>query len=120
MKKLNTFVGALITTAVLTGCGTHETTFAPILSPADSSVSVQSAQGLKTFYNLLTEKVFVSLDTNKDKNVSFEEFKNRPNMTPGFSPDTRPAIDPHMSTQIEPVRAPGDTVKPPAPVDPLQ
>jgi Ca2+-binding EF-hand superfamily protein len=126
MKRISSFVGALITTAVLAGCGSQtEATFAPIQNSVDSTVSAQSAEGLKSFYTLLTEKVFISLDTNKDKQISFDEFKNRPNMTPGFSgpPPVAAQPQPAMTTQIEPVTAADAAApapKPAAPLDPLQ
>jgi hypothetical protein len=116
MKKLGSIIGSIVTIAVLTGCGSQTAaTFAPMETPVNTGISAQSAQGLKSFYTILTEKVFVAVDTNKDKSVSFEEFKApRAPLGPGVSAGPiNPTPD--VTTQVEPT-APA---QPAAPVDPL-
>jgi hypothetical protein len=119
MKKLSSLIGGFVTLAVLTGCGSQTAaTFAP-MQETTPVVSTQSTQGLKSFYSLLTEKVFVSLDTNKDKSISFDEFKARGFMTPGFS--SAPATVPQpVTTQGEAPKGEIEPNKAPAPTDTLQ
>jgi Ca2+-binding EF-hand superfamily protein len=77
MKRLNGFFSILVLTSILTSCSSEDVNLIQPVNQNNQQVTVQSAQGLKTFYSKVVDKTFTLLDKDKNKSISMDEFMLR-------------------------------------------
>ncbi|MFN8577161.1 MAG: EF-hand domain-containing protein [Candidatus Sericytochromatia bacterium] len=101
MKRLTGIISILTLTSIISACSSETITN---VQPAaqNQQVVAQSAQGLKTFYSKVVDRIFVLLDKDKNKSVSLEEFMTRTNET-SFANPSQPNTNQPATTNQAPV-----------------
>lgn len=103
MKKITGLLSIVIVSSSISACSSESVNLIQPEVKNSQQVTVQSAQGLKTFYSKVVDKTFALIDKDKNKSVSLDEFISRTTLSVPGIPSTSVSDTTERNPGVSPV-----------------